>query len=325
MTKHQCPNDRTLAFGLWHWDLICHLDFGIGTSLRRSLAAVLLLGLLVGPVLGWGGWTHKRMTYWAWRFAKLPPSDGTVQVRVAWNMDSIANTLGYASGDAFSALTALFVKASGADFNVDTLALCNAVSDSALFTDWGRRPDDYDQPSAALGGALWGHMYLPAGGGFGDGMCKFFYDKAVRTYKQSPADKKNRRKAYCYLALASHYLEDCGFPPHNEKNYLDAKDLLWQTTYHHAVEDKIGGDSFWFKHFDPVCSTYARTPMPAFDPVAAVHGLAWEVAWYDQEFKAAAQRSDPKDMIKTSNKCIKAIMPRMAGLFLAFKQTVKKP
>lgn len=287
-----------------------------GREGRGLLFALFVLHLAFSTASAWGGWSHKRMTYWAWKHSRLPASSGATTVRVAWNLDTLHRVLGFGSANTFSLFTYAFVKASGADFDIDTTPSCKPDHDSLIFMAWGRAPDDFDQPAAAVGGALWNHMYIPAGGGFADAMCKYYFDKAVKTYPS------NRRRAYCYLAMASHYLEDCAFPPHNEKNYLDGSALLWQATYHTDIEDKIGSDVFWFSYMDTLCARLARRPLPAFDPVAAVHSLAWECSWYDMEFKSAAKSGNDARIAATCRKCVIAVMPRVAGLFHAFKLKV---
>jgi len=285
-------------------------------AVRLLVLGSWLLAFGFSSAHAWGGWSHKRMTYWAWKWARLPASSGQTTVRVAWNLDTLHNVLGFNSANTFSLFTYAFVKVSGADFNIDTSPISKSDHDSLIFMAWGRAPDDFDQPAAALGGALWNHMYIPAGGGFADAMVKYYFNKAVASFSG------NRRRSYCYLAMACHYLEDCGFPPHNEKNYLDGSALLWQKTYHHDIEDKIGGDAFWFSYMDTLCARLARRPLPAFDPVAAVHSVAWETAWLDQEFKAAAKSGNDQRLVAITRKCIIGVMPRVAGLFHAFKLKV---
>jgi len=284
---------------------------------RFLVIITLLLTFTCDIGFGWGGQTHRRITYWAWKYSGLPPSSGEVVVPIVWNLDSVKNTLGFQGYDLQGYLLSLFTGASGADFNINTTdTIKSSESDSALFFRLGRRPDDFDGPTRALG-AMFGHMYIPAGGGFADGMCKFYFNTAVREYKAG-----HRRKAYAYLAYASHYIADVGFPPHNEKNFLDPGADIWQAVYHEATEDLIGDSAFWYPNFDATCDSFARAPLPACDPVVAVHGLAWECCWYDQEFKDASVKADKTEMIEITKKCLRAIVPRVAGLFLAFKQKV---
>jgi hypothetical protein len=283
---------------------------------RHLYIIVTLLLITSSQAFGWGGESHKRMTYLAWKYSGLPTSSGMAIVPVIWNMDSVQQTLGLTGVDMEGFLLTLFATASGADFNINALDTIEAsLSDSALFYQWGRIPDDFDQPSAAMKGALFAHMYIPAGGGFADGMCKLFFNRAVREYKAG-----NQRRAYGYLAMSAHYLEDCGFPPHNEKNYLDPGADVWQALHHTDVEDTIGSSTLWYGTFDATCDSFARAPLPACDPVMAVHSLAWECTWYDQAFKDASVKADMTDLIVITKKCLKAIVPRVTGLFIAFKQ-----
>jgi hypothetical protein len=282
---------------------------------RRILLFGMLLTLASNIAYGWGGESHKRMTYLAWKNSGLPPSSSSVDVvvPVQWDLETIQKTLGNTRGDLQGFLLTLFSSAAQANFSIDTRDTIKAgTTDSALFYEWGRKPDDFDDPSAALK-ALFGHMYIPAGGGFADGMCKYFFDKAVSDYKTN-----KRRRAYAYLALSAHYLEDTGFPPHNEKNYLDPGADIWQAAWHNKIETWIGDSTNW-QRFDGLCDTLARMPLPACDPAMAVHGLAWECTWYDQQFKDAATKSDKSELVIICRKCLQAIVPRVAGLFLAFK------
>jgi hypothetical protein len=261
------------------------------------------------------------MTYLAWKYSGLPSSDTNVviTVHVNWNLDSIQKTLGYKGQDMQGLLLTLFTISAGAKFEVhDSDTVQPADTDSALFFIWGRKPDDFDDPTNAVN-AMFGHMYVPSGGGFADGMCKFFFNTAVREYKAG-----SRRKAYAYLALSAHYLEDVGFPPHNEKNFLDGGALAWQAMYHEKIEDNLIGDStYWFKHFDATCDSFARAPLPVCDPVMAVHSLAWECTWYDQDFKDYSKKSDKENLNIICQKCFRAIVPRVTGLFLAFKNKIQ--
>jgi hypothetical protein len=289
----------------------------------NSFSAVLLAAgiLLFHPQhvgFAWGGETHKRITYWAWKHSGLPASSGQAVVPVVWNMDSIEHALGVQGLDMEGYLMSVFAAATGASFHVDTSITVPAkMTDSALFYDYGRIPDDLDAPAEAAGGAQFGHMYIPAGGGFADGMCKFFFDKAVSAYKA-----KSRRVAYVYLALSSHYIEDVGFPPHNEKNYLDPEADVWQAAYHSEIETKIGDKAYWYEHFDDLCDSLARVPLYACNAVMAVHSLAWECLWYDQDFKDAAVKTDTTDLNAICRICLVAIVPRVAGLFQLFKDEV---
>jgi hypothetical protein len=283
---------------------------------RHLYIIVTLLLIASGQGFGWGGETHKRITYLAWKYSGLPASSGMAIVPVVWNMDSVQQTLGLTGVDMQGFLLTLFADASGADFNINALDTIEAsMTDSALFYQWGILPDDFDAPASAMKGASFGHMYIPAGGGFADGMCKFFFTKAVREYKAG-----NQRLAYGYLAMSAHYLEDCGFPPHNEKNYLDPGADIWQALYHSKTEAWIRDSTVWYSTFDATCDTFARSALPACDPVMAVHSLAWECTWYDQDFKDSAVKADKTDCIAITRKCLKAIVPRITGLFVAFKQ-----
>lgn len=289
----------------------------------KSFYASLLIGsiCLLHPQhtgFSWGGETHKRITYWAWKHSGLPPSSGQAVAPVVWNMGLIEKSLGVAGLDMQGYLLTMFAGATGAVFDVDTsVTVSSSETDSALFYNNGRMPDDLDAPAEAAGGAQFGHMYIPAGGGFADGMCKYFYDKAVSAY-----NAKNRRSAYVYLALSSHYLEDVGFPPHNEKNYLDPESDIWQAAYHDTLEDMLGKTSYWYEHFDALCDSFSRSGLYSCNVVTAVHSLAWECLWYDQDFKDAAIKADKTDLNALCRTCLIAIVPRVAGLFQLFKDEV---
>ncbi len=290
------------------------------TFYKQLLLIIFLLLVASDNGFGWSRLTHSRITYWAWRYSGLSPSvgdSGDSIFTVVWNLDSVQNTLGLKGYDINGFLLTVFAAASGADFNINA---CDTVhmgeSDSAIFFNKSRRPDDFDSPTKAMG-ALFGHMYIPAGGGFADGMCKFFFNTAVREYKAG-----RRRIAYSYLAMAAHYLEDVGFPPHNEKNYLDPAADIWQATYHGKIEDWIADSTHWYDNFDATCDSFARAPLPACDPVIAIHTLAWECCWYDQSFKDTSIRDDKSEMITICRTCLHAIVPRVTGLFVAFRQKI---
>jgi hypothetical protein len=291
------------------------------TFTRKFLLVIFLLLIVSNYGYGWSRLTHERITYWAWKYSGMPsfsPFPGDTILPVRWNLDSVQSVLGFQKYDMQGFLLTIFAAASAKNFyDIDTRdTIPESFSDSAIFSVWGSRPDKYDGPTKALG-ALFGHMYIPAGGGFGDGMCKLFFEKAVREYKAN-----NRRRAFAYLAMSAHYLADIGFPPHNEKNYLDFGADIWQAAYHGKTEDWIADSTHWYDHFDMTCDSFARAPLPACDPALAVHGLAWECSWYDQPFKDASVKDDKTEMIEICRTCLRAVLPRVTGLFMAFKQKI---
>jgi hypothetical protein len=290
-------------------------------SIKHLLLIIVFLIVALNVGYGWSRLTHERIAYWAWKYSGLPPTSlfpGDSVLPIVWNLDSVQNTLGLQGCDIQGFLLTFFASVSADNFfDINTKdTVSTSFSDSAIISIWGARPDRYDGPTKALG-ALFGHMYVPTAGGFADGMCKIFFNKAVREYKAH-----NRRRAYAYLAMAAHYLADIGFPPHNEKNYLDLHADAWQAAYHGLTEDWIADTANWYNHFDATCDSFARAALPACDPVVAVHGLAWECGWYDQPFKDAAVKADKTEMIAICKKCLRAAVPRVTGLFAAFKQKV---
>ena len=55
------------------------------------LLALIIFFFTSSQLFGWGGATHKRITYFAWKYAGLPASSGEVTVPVVWNLDSVKN------------------------------------------------------------------------------------------------------------------------------------------------------------------------------------------------------------------------------------------
>ena len=289
------------------------------------------------PLFGWGGDTHRRLTYWAWKHAGLPPSSDSVNVKVSWDLEDIQAELGTEGSDMMGFLGLLIGEITSATFIVIGDSTIHAsVTDSALFSDWGAIPDHFDKPAETVEGANLAHMYIPGGTGFADGCCKFFFNKAVKEYEAG-----NRRLSYAYLAMSAHYLEDCGFPPHNEKDYLNMEADTWQKENHHKCEDWIANSGNWMTYFDSTCAKYSKTALPACEPVMAIHSMCWETIWDDQPFKNAWSKEakykkdwDVKTMwekelkvkkpntVKHVQKLISKLQPRIVGLFMAFKAEV---
>lgn len=308
--------------------------------LRLLIIFEFMFFVIINFLYGWGDWTHKRMTYWAWKHAKLPDSYGTVDVDVdvVWDLDTIENVLDMEATDMIGFI--FFLIGIKKDFSTDTSKTISAsMDDAALFTKWGTMPDSFDGEHQVIGGANVAHMYIPAGIGYADGCCKFFFDKAVKE-----CNAGQRRRAYAYLAMAAHYLEDCGFPAHCEKNYLNITSDFWQMKHHGKCEAWLGDSTNWFKYFDAYCDSCSRYAIPVCDPVMAVHTMSWECIWDIQPFKDAwideaeydwedwdddplawpAELKDykPKTIALVKN-FISRIQPRLVGLFLAFKNAKK--
>jgi hypothetical protein len=304
--------------------------------IKKQKIVMLILFLAVMPSLfGWGGRTHRRLTYWAWKRAGLPESSGTVNVKVNWDLEDIQDELGAEGSDMMGFCVLLLGAITGADFIVaDDSTIYKSVTDSALFSDWGAIPDHFDTSAETVEGANIAHMYIPGGVGFADGMCLFFFNQAVKEYK-----KGNKRIAYAYLAMSAHYLEDCGFPAHNEKDYFNPQADLWQAKHHHKCEDWIADSTNWMTYFDGVCEKYSKTSLPACDPRQAVHTMSWETVYDNQIFKNAwsseakyfsnwdTEAVWKKELLEKKPKTVKEVSqliaklePRIVGLFLAFKE-----
>ncbi|MCK5455119.1 MAG: hypothetical protein KAJ16_12190 [Calditrichia bacterium] len=199
-----------------------------------------------------------------------------------------------------------------------------------IMAEAGSDPDTYDANTglAGKGKMLVGHIYAPNGIGFTDIMAEFCYNNAVKAWKQ-----KNKNEAFVWLSYASHYVVDAGIPVHAEADYRNLNVLQWQLKYHTFTESYVSNN--WQK-YKATADSAAKVPMPVCDIGAMVRSLAmetypdlaeWNKAWGQkggEEYKKGDEPANVKKFDELVKREIWRCVPRIAGLFLKFKNEEMK-